>query len=232
MKTRTRTIVGLISVLATVSGQQVPAPSQFQFVSGKGNMVVTSSGPQTPGACVQIDGQGNHVAGPCSAGTFNNRGAWLPQTAYKPNDIVLNGGQAYEASTSFTSGATFNPANWNIWGGGSIGFGYRMGIVGAPGYVPMPTACTITGWTLITSAGTASVDVWKVPTGGSLPTVANRITGASMPTVTAGNIATGTNLVAAGWTVNVAVGDVVAFNLYAASVAGSTVTIVLNCQRV
>jgi hypothetical protein len=48
---------------------------------------------------------------------FTFRGAWVTGTAYHPFDVVTNGGQTYEASTSFTSAATFSAdaSNWNLW---------------------------------------------------------------------------------------------------------------------
>jgi hypothetical protein len=45
--------------------------------------------------------------------------AWAPSTAYKAGDIVTQAGQAYEANTDFTSGASFNAANWTAIGGGA-----------------------------------------------------------------------------------------------------------------
>lgn len=59
------------------------------------------------------------------AGIF--RGAWAASTVYAANDVVIQGGAAYYAKTAFTSGASFNAANWNAWpdqvgsgGGGGV----------------------------------------------------------------------------------------------------------------
>lgn len=49
---------------------------------------------------------------------FTFRGAWTISTAYHPFDVVTNGGQTYEASTSFTSSAVnfaADASNWNLW---------------------------------------------------------------------------------------------------------------------
>ncbi len=54
------------------------------------------------------------IPGPQGQG-FNYRGAWAASSAYYAYDVVTYGGQAYEADHAFTSGSTFNPANWNVW---------------------------------------------------------------------------------------------------------------------
>lgn len=46
---------------------------------------------------------------------INFRGAWAPTTVYNALDVVTNGGQLYEADHTFTSGSSFNAANWNLW---------------------------------------------------------------------------------------------------------------------
>ena len=122
-----------------------------------------------------------------------------------------------------------------IPGNTSASFGYTFwsgSVAGTVAYLTVPFSCTITGWTVISTTGTASVDVWKIAAGTSLPTVANKITGSSIPTLSSGSIATGTGLIAAGWsTVSVAAGDIFAFDLYAIGTAGATITAQLNCQR-
>jgi hypothetical protein len=41
-------------------------------------------------------------------------GAWLPNHAYKAGDVVNQGGVLYAANADFTSGTTFNTANWTV----------------------------------------------------------------------------------------------------------------------
>jgi hypothetical protein len=50
-------------------GQRVVASGQISTVSGNGSTMVTTAGPQTSGACVTIDANGNHVpsAQPCGS---------------------------------------------------------------------------------------------------------------------------------------------------------------------
>jgi hypothetical protein len=46
---------------------------------------------------------------------FNYRGPWQANTPYVAYDVVTYAGSAWIATTSFTSGATFNAANWTVW---------------------------------------------------------------------------------------------------------------------
>lgn len=50
-----------------------------------------------------------------------NRGPWQANTAYKQNDIVTRNGVTYGALADFTSGASFNAANWLVLGGSGSG---------------------------------------------------------------------------------------------------------------
>ena len=87
--------------------------------------------------------------------------------------------------------------------------------IGQKGYIKIPYAGTITGWTIIGKPnGSCVFDVWKLA-GGTLPTVANTITAAAKPTLTTAAIATSTTLT--GWTTSVQVDDIVGFNLDSAS---------------
>lgn len=51
------------------------------------------------------------------------RGAWQPNWRYDANDVVLFAGSLYEANAAFTSGASFNAANWTQIAGGGGGGG-------------------------------------------------------------------------------------------------------------
>ncbi|PRY29814.1 lysophospholipase L1-like esterase [Spirosoma oryzae] len=42
------------------------------------------------------------------------RGAWVANTAYAANDIVTNGGNTYRRLSAGTSGASFDPAMWEV----------------------------------------------------------------------------------------------------------------------
>jgi hypothetical protein len=54
-------------LLPPALAQRPSVGGQIVGVSGNGNTSVTSAGAQTPGACVVIDANGNHIAGLCNA---------------------------------------------------------------------------------------------------------------------------------------------------------------------
>jgi hypothetical protein len=45
---------------------------------------------------------------------------WLANTFYKAGELVTNGGMLYAAKVDFTSGASFNAANWDLLGSGTV----------------------------------------------------------------------------------------------------------------
>lgn len=57
---------------------------------------------------------------PPSAGSGGAGRAWAPSTVYKAGDLVTQAGAAYRANTDFTSGASFNAANWTAVGGATL----------------------------------------------------------------------------------------------------------------
>lgn len=82
--------------------------------------------------------------------------------------------------------------------------------VGQIAYVRVPYAGTISRWDIAADvACTAQFDVWKAA--GAVPTVANTITAAAKPALTAQDTAGSSTLT--GWTTTVSVGDVLAFRL-------------------
>ncbi|HEY4000398.1 MAG TPA: hypothetical protein VGO93_16105 [Candidatus Xenobia bacterium] len=81
--------------------------------------------------------------------------------------------------------------------------------------------CNITGWTLIgNGVGSAVLDVWVATSLSSVPSMssANSITGGSPPTMSSAQTASSITLT--GWTVALAAGDFVGFNL--SSISGMT----------
>jgi lysophospholipase L1-like esterase len=62
------------------------------------------------GKLIDVAAGGTTGAPTATPGTF--RGLWAPRTVYNPGDLALYSGQLYSALLGFTSGATFNPANW------------------------------------------------------------------------------------------------------------------------
>ena len=105
-------------------------------------------------------------------------------------------------------------------GGGSmapirIGWDGQGGVVstGSTRYYILPYACTITGWSIVATgtSPTTTIDVWRVSTGTSLPTVANTIMG-TKPALSTGNAVRSTTLT--GWSpTSFSAGDILGFSI-------------------
>ena len=81
-------------------------------------------------------------------------------------------------------------------------------IIGNKGYATIPYSGTITGWTMIANqTGDCVIDVWKAA--GTIPTVADTITGTEKPTLSSQQIASDLSL--STWATSVTAGDVFAF---------------------
>jgi hypothetical protein len=101
--------------------------------------------------------------------------------------------------TNFESGVTGNPASANLSGVIRVGFGGTIQSV-------TMISTTLLG---VAQATTAVVDIWKLA--GAIPTVANTITAAAKPTLTAASFSTDVTLT--GWTTAFSAGDVFIFHL-------------------
>jgi len=83
---------------------------------------------------------------------------------------------------------------------------------GIKGFIQMPFAGTITGWSLLPDqSGTIVVDIWKDTYANYPPTVADTITASAKPTITATTKATSRSLT--GWTTAFARDDCFAINV-------------------
>jgi hypothetical protein len=83
---------------------------------------------------------------------------------------------------------------------------------GVKGYIQVPYACTITGWTILAKeTGNCVIDVWRDAYAAYPPTVLDTITASAKPTLTANNKATVSN--PPGWLLSVAAGDILGFNI-------------------
>ena len=122
----------------------------------------------------------------------------------------------------------------SVSGGGSmapirIGWDGQGGTVstGSTRYYILPYACTITGWSIVATgtSPTTTIDVWRVATGTSLPTVANTIMG-TKPALSSGNAVRSSTLT--GWSpTSFSAGDIIAANLDAVS---NALTIVFSLE--
>lgn len=87
---------------------------------------------------------------------------------------------------------------------------------GIKGYIEVPYPCTINRATMLADqSGSAVVDIWKAAYASYPPTVSNTITAAALPTISATNKSQDSTLT--GWTVTVAAGDILGFNVNSAS---------------
>lgn len=83
---------------------------------------------------------------------------------------------------------------------------------GLKGYLEIPFACTITGWTLLADvSGSIVVDIWKDTYANYPPVVGDTITASAKPTITTATKNQSSTLT--GWTTSVTAGDILAFNV-------------------
>lgn len=101
---------------------------------------------------------------------------------------------------------TLAAAEWVIDGGGvAITTGIKGDLV-------IPFACNIEAATMVsTLVGSIIVDIWKDTYANFPPTVADKITGATPPTIAADDQSTDVTLT--GWTVAIAAGSILRFNV-------------------
>lgn len=121
-------------------------------------------------------------------------------------------GQVQVNAGGGTFGGTSNPLFREV--GITIDGGGSPPATGVKGYVIVPFSGTINSVTLISDvSGSCVIDVWKV--NNAVPTVANTITAADLPTLSSQQLVTDSALT--GWTTAVAANDVFGFNLNSAS---------------
>jgi hypothetical protein len=97
------------------------------------------------------------------------------------------------------------------------------------GYLTVPFACTITGWSIEVDTGHVTVDFWLVGSGTTLPTSANSITASATPTLSSGGVIQSTTLT--GWTTAIPAGSIIAANITSTDdSAPNYVTAQLVCQ--
>ena len=80
-------------------------------------------------------------------------------------------------------------------------------------YATIPFRGTIKAWNITVDQGTCSFDIWVIPTGTAIPTIANTIVAAAPPTIASGTARHSTTLT--GWTTNIAKDSIFGINLSA-----------------
>lgn len=88
---------------------------------------------------------------------------------------------------------------------------------GLKGYIEIPFACTITGWTLLADiSGSIVFDVWKDTYANYPPVVGDTITASAKPTISSAVKNQSSTLT--GWNTTVVAGDILAFNIDSVSI--------------
>ena len=166
-----------------------------------------------------------------SGGGANANGYYVvSQAANAPTNAVNLGALPsglLKASASGNVAAVSTVSTARAFGHSFSGNGSALS-AGATAYLTVPFACTISAWNMSVDQGSASVDIWKVATGSSVPTIGNSITAAAPPTISSGTAIHSTLLT--GWTTAVTTNDIVGINLK--SVASATfVNLTVECDQ-
>lgn len=118
------------------------------------------------------------------------------------------------------SGSSLGALEYVIDGGGSAI------TTGVKGYLEVPFGCVIVAARMLADqSGSIVVDIWKQVYASFPPLVAQTITAAAPPTISATTKSQDTTLT--GWTTTVTAGDILAFNVNSASTV-TRVTVVLD----
>lgn len=197
-------------IIPAIIPQAVPAANK-QGSTGAKFFICT--GGFTAGHPVSTDANGNCIDGGASSGID---GLTTDVTATGPGTVAA------------TLAAKFKVRSF----GGSFDGGGTALTAGKTTYVTVPFACTISAWNILVDTGTATVDIWRVATGTAIPTVADTITAAAVPAISAGTAIHSTTLT--GWcgtgTCLIAANDIIGVNLKV--VASATfVNMVVECDQ-
>jgi hypothetical protein len=139
-------------------------------------------------------------------------------------------GQMLVADATQSAGLVWRPPGYGATANvGAVFDGGGAALVGNPEVdVIVPTNGTITGWTLVADvAGSAQVDVRRVPFASYPPTAADSIAGTSPPALSGAIKAQGSPT---GWVTAFAAGDIFRFRLVSASGVGR-LTVALSYTR-
>ncbi len=204
--------------------------SQFLFtqdIGGYGTLTFgTISASSYLGLPLDIRVTGGTYNSGTSTITFrNNTGGTFNVTGITATGSSFTGGTV-SGATRFINGLTANTFSattyQNLPTGTTVGsFGITIDgagsviTTGVKGYSVLPYNAIITGWDIVGDVvGSCVIDVWKASSG-TIPTVANTITGTEKPTLSTQQINSDNNLTS--WTTNVSLGDVIAFNVDSAT---------------
>jgi len=136
-------------------------------------------------------------------------GAVIPAIKQLTGDVTAGPGSGSQVAT-LKNNYKISSIGITIDGGGSAI------TTGVKGYISVPYACTINSVTMLADvSGSSVVDIWKDTYANYPPTVADTITAAAKPTITAATKSTDATLT--GWTTSVTADDILGFNVDSAS---------------
>lgn len=135
-------------------------------------------------------------------------------------NIMLEGQLVSGAAPIISANISTRTIGITIDGGGSAI------TTGVKGYIEVPFAATITGWTLLADvSGSIVIDVWKDTYANFPPTVADTIAGTEKPTLA--SVQKNQDLALSTWTTAVASGDILGFNVDSAGTV-TRVTLIIR----
>lgn len=191
----------------------------------------------------------NPTSGYVLAMSAGNQAAWVPATsgptgatgATGPTGSNGSAGATGATGPTGTAGSSGSTGPTGATGPTGVNGIYTYGAsfdgqtavitTGAVVYMTLPFSGTITGWQITAdqSSPTCSIDIWKVASGTSLPTVSNSIMTGGYLSLSTGNVIQSTALTNFT-TTTITAGDVAAFEIEA--VANATkITIKLTYQK-
>ena len=214
-----------IKAAAVASGSKVTlAPSALQHITGTTDISDIDFSPHFDGAWAIVVFDGaltlTHSAslllpGAANITTAANDRMFVVQDS-NDNAIVM----FYERAAATTS---VDAVEFVIDGGGATI------TTGIKGDLLIPFACTITEWSLLgDQSGSMVMDVWKDSYANFPPLVADSITASAKPTISAATKGQSSTLT--GWTISVAAGDILRFNVDSVT-SIQRVTLVLKVTR-
>ena len=151
--------------------------------------------------------------------------AWQQQVTIPDGTATVIGHIPSWATTTGGLGTAAFPRSFGAHYGDTTGSALTSGSVR---YFTVPYACTISAWNIAVDAGTATVDIWKIASGTSIPTVANSITAAALPAISSGTAIHSTTLT--GWNTTVSANDIFGFQLKTVATA-KYVDIDVECDQ-
>jgi hypothetical protein len=138
---------------------------------------------------------------------------WQVATSPSGNDPTT-GQPVYPASCYVPIAENKGTISLTVDGGGAVPS------TGIKGFIQLPYACTITGWSVIADqSGSASVDVWYIagsgapPAAPNIPTSANKISASAPAALSSAQTAAGGATAIGTWTTSLAQWGTVGFNL-------------------